>query len=162
MGSSYIILLITRGMFYPLRLYFHLCLPSFFHFLNYYLFIYLFIYFWFLELQLWHMARGHIWATTASLHHSRRNVESNPHLWPTPQLKATLDPWPTERGQGSNTHPHGYWLDSFPLCHSGNFLLFDFYLHYFSLTNSVEWDLTVIILWKMRKGGKIWKSIKIK
>ena len=26
---------------------------------------------------------------------------------PTPQLKATLDPLPTERGQGSNLHPHG-------------------------------------------------------
>ena len=27
---------------------------------------------------------------------------------PTPQLTATLDPWPTERGQGSNPYPHGY------------------------------------------------------
>ena len=27
---------------------------------------------------------------------------------------------PPERGQGLNLQPHGYWLDSFPLCHNGN------------------------------------------
>ena len=26
----------------------------------------------------------------------------------TPQLTAMLDPQPTEQGQGSNLHPHGY------------------------------------------------------
>ena len=34
-------------------------------------------------------------------------VESEPHLQPTPQLMATLDPWPTEWSQGSNPHPYG-------------------------------------------------------
>ena len=33
------------------------------------------------------------------------NTGSQPHLQPTPQLMATLDPWPTKRGQGSNKHP---------------------------------------------------------
>ena len=42
-------------------------------------------------------------------------------LRPASQLTATPDPQPNERGQGSNTHPHGYYYsDSFPLCHSGN------------------------------------------
>jgi len=31
-----------------------------------------------------------------------------PHLRPTPQLVAMPDPYSTEQGQGSNTHPHGY------------------------------------------------------
>ena len=35
---------------------------------------------------------------------------------PAAQLTAMLDPKPTEGGQGSNPHPHGAWLDSFPLC----------------------------------------------
>ena len=59
-------------------------------------------------------ARGQIRALAAGLHHSHSNAESEPHLRSTPQLTATPDPWPTERGQGSNPHPHGYWLDSFP------------------------------------------------
>ena len=42
------------------------------------------------------------------------------HLRPTPRLLATLDPQPTERYQGLNTHPHGYSSESFPLCHNGN------------------------------------------
>ena len=33
---------------------------------------------------------------------------SKPHLRPTPQLTAMLDPWPTKRGQGSNLHLHGF------------------------------------------------------
>ena len=33
-------------------------------------------------------------------------------LRPTPQLKATPDPWPAEQGQGSNPQPCGSWLDS--------------------------------------------------
>ena len=44
----------------------------------------------------------------AGLHHSHSNVGSGLHLWSIPQLMATLDPQPTERGQGSNPHPHGY------------------------------------------------------
>ena len=30
------------------------------------------------------------------------------------------DPYPTERGQGSNPHPRGYLLDLFTLHHDGN------------------------------------------
>ena len=33
---------------------------------------------------------------------------SEPRLPSSPQLTATPDPYPTERGQGSNPHPHGY------------------------------------------------------
>ena len=33
---------------------------------------------------------------------------SEPRLRPTPQLAATLDPRPTEQGQGLNPHPHGF------------------------------------------------------
>ena len=35
------------------------------------------------------------------------NTGSEPRLRLTPQLKATPDPPPTERGQRSNPHPHG-------------------------------------------------------
>jgi len=49
-------------------------------------------------------AMGWIRATAADLHHSHNNAGSKPCLWPTPQLTATLDPRPTERGQGSNPH----------------------------------------------------------
>ena len=38
----------------------------------------------------------------------------------TPQLMATPDPQPTERGQGSNPHPYGYQSGSLPLSHNGN------------------------------------------
>ena len=31
-----------------------------------------------------------------------------------------LDPQPTERGQGLNSHPHGYWSGSFLPSHNGN------------------------------------------
>ena len=37
-------------------------------------------------------ARDQIWATTASLCHSYSNSGSEPGLWPTPLLMATLDP----------------------------------------------------------------------
>ena len=37
-------------------------------------------------------ARGPTGATAADLHHSHRDTRSKLHLWPTPQLKATLDP----------------------------------------------------------------------
>ena len=60
--------------------------------------------------------RGRIGAAAAS--HS--NARSNPCLQPTPQLMANLDPQRTERGQGSNLHPHGYQLGSLLLSHNGN------------------------------------------
>ena len=41
-------------------------------------------------------ASGQIGAAAASLHHSHSNLRSEPHLQPTPQLTATLDPQPTE------------------------------------------------------------------
>ena len=37
-------------------------------------------------------ARGRIRATAVGLHHSHSNMGSEPHLRPTPQLMATLDP----------------------------------------------------------------------
>ena len=52
-------------------------------------------------------ARGPIGAVAASLRHSHSNRGSEPHLRPTPQLTATLDPQPTEQGQGLNLQLHG-------------------------------------------------------
>ena len=40
------------------------------------------------------------WA--AGLHHSHSNTGSELSLWPTPQITATLDPYLTGQGQGSN------------------------------------------------------------
>ena len=65
-------------------------------------------------------ARGRIRATAAGLHHRHSNAGSEPHVRPTPQLTATPDPQPTERGQGSNLCPRGPKWDSFPLHHDGN------------------------------------------
>ena len=45
-------------------------------------------------------ARGQIGATAAGLHHNHSHAESNQWLWLTPQLMATPDSSPTERGQG--------------------------------------------------------------
>ena len=53
-------------------------------------------------------AGGQVRATAASLHHSHSNAGSKLRLQPTPQLTATRDPLPTERGQGLNLQPHGY------------------------------------------------------
>ena len=58
-------------------------------------------------------ARGPTGAIATGLHRSHGNVESKPHLRSTPQLMATPDPSPTEQGQGSNPHPHGYQSGSF-------------------------------------------------
>ena len=52
--------------------------------------------------------KGQIRAAAAGLYHSHSNLGSEPHLQPTLQLTAMLDRQPTERGQGSNLHPHGY------------------------------------------------------
>ena len=49
-------------------------------------------------------AKGSNW----NLYNSHSNAGSEPHLWPTPQLTAMPDLWPTERGQGSNPQPQGY------------------------------------------------------
>ena len=45
-------------------------------------------------------AKGPIGAVAAGLHHSHSHIRSEPRLRPTPQLTATPDPQPTERGQG--------------------------------------------------------------
>ena len=59
-------------------------------------------------------ARGWIWATAASQHHSHSNSGSKPCLWLIPQLRAMLDPRPTEQGWRLNLHPHQYqWNESF-------------------------------------------------
>ena len=39
-------------------------------------------------------ARSRIGTTNTSLHHSHSKAGSEPHLWPKPQLMATLDHWP--------------------------------------------------------------------
>ena len=52
-------------------------------------------------------ARGWVRAIAAGLCYSHSNVGSEPHLRPTPQVKAMLDPRTTEWGQGSKLHPHG-------------------------------------------------------
>ena len=67
-------------------------------------------------------ARGQIGATVGGLCHSHRNMGSEPHLRPTPQLTVMPDPQPVERGQGSNPHHHGYQSDLFLLCHNRNSL----------------------------------------
>ena len=53
-------------------------------------------------------ARGGMGATAVGLHHSHRNAGSEPSLQATPKLRATPDPYPTERGQGLKLSPHGY------------------------------------------------------
>ena len=45
-------------------------------------------------------ARGRIGAAATGLHHSHSSARSEMHLQPIPQVTATLDPEPTERGQG--------------------------------------------------------------
>ena len=55
-------------------------------------------------------ARGRIVTTAASLHHRHSNSGSEPHLQPTPQLRATLDTQPTEWGQGfDKVIPFSFW-----------------------------------------------------
>ena len=51
--------------------------------------------------------RGRIGAVAAGLHQSHSNARWELCLRPTPQLTATPDPSPNERGQGSNPQPHG-------------------------------------------------------
>ena len=51
-------------------------------------------------------AKGRIRAAADGLHHSHSYARSEPHLQNMLQLAATLDPEPTDQGQGSNPHPH--------------------------------------------------------
>ena len=57
---------------------------------------------------------------SCSWQHSHGKTGSKLHLQPTSQFMATQDPQPTEQGQGSNPHPHGYELGLSPLSHEGN------------------------------------------
>ena len=52
-------------------------------------------------------ARGLIRALATGLCQNHNNMGSEPHLRPTAQLMAMLDPYPTEQGQGSILQPHG-------------------------------------------------------
>ena len=65
-------------------------------------------------------SRGRTWAVAASLHHKYSNAESEPRLPPIAQLGATLDPSPTEQGQGLNPCPHGHQSSLLPQSHNGN------------------------------------------
>ena len=65
-------------------------------------------------------AKGPIRATANGLHHSYSNRGPEPHLRPTPQLTAMLDPQSTERGQGLNPQTHSSQSDLCLLCHNGN------------------------------------------
>ena len=71
-------------------------------------------------------ARNRIRAAAAGLCHCHSNARSKLILQPTSQLMATLDPQPTERGQGLNPCPHEYQLDSFLLHQDGILLLLFF------------------------------------
>ena len=51
--------------------------------------------------------RDRIGAVASGLGHSHSKAGSKPYLQTTPQFMATLDPLPTERGQGLNPQPHG-------------------------------------------------------
>ena len=66
-------------------------------------------------------ARGPNGGVATSLRQGHSNVGSEPHLCPTTQLMAMIDPQPTEQGQGWNLRPHG--------CQSG------------SLTAEPQWEL---------------------
>ena len=68
--------------------------------------------------------RGRIEAAAAGLHHSHGNMVYEPRLRPV--LTAMPEPYPTEWGQGSNLHLHGYLLGLFPLSHNGNSSFFFF------------------------------------
>ena len=54
-------------------------------------------------------ARGQIRAPASGWHHSHSNMRSKPCLQPTPQLTVTLDPRPTDQGQGLNPRPQGHY-----------------------------------------------------
>ena len=64
--------------------------------------------------------KGWIRAIATGLYHSHSKAGSELCLWPTPQLMAIPDPQPSEWGQGSNPHPHGYYPDLFPLSYIKN------------------------------------------
>ena len=65
----------------------------------------------FLQPHLWHMEVPRLGVELElQLLQGHTNARSEPHLRPMPQLVAMPDPQPTERSQGSNLHPHGYYV----------------------------------------------------
>ena len=82
------------------------------------LFIYYFLLFCFLAYTcgIWKFpGEGSKWSYSCRLPRPQiRGIQA------TSVIYTTLDPRPTERGQGSNLHPYGYRLESFLLCHNGN------------------------------------------
>ena len=87
-----------------------------------------FFFFFFLELRPWYIEVPRLGVKLElQLHHRHSNTGSELHLQPIPHLMATLDPWPTERGQGWNPQPHGSQSDSFLLCYDGNSWLYFFW-----------------------------------
>ena len=81
--------------------------------------------------------RGPSRAVVAGIYHSHGNMGSEPHLQPTPQLRAALDPQPTEWGQGSNLHPHRHLSDSSPLSHNRNSYIFFFILFFIMVCHRI-------------------------
>ena len=71
---------------------FHLSKGMYLTHFEVYLFIYLFIFRATPTAYGGSQARGLIIAVAAGLHHSHTNSGSEPHLRPTPQLTATMDP----------------------------------------------------------------------
>ena len=76
-------------------------------------------------------ARGLIGAVDPGLCQSHSNVGFQPCLWPTSQLMATLDPQPTEQGQGSHSQLHGSYLDSLTTAPLWELLKKSFYFQFF-------------------------------
>ena len=69
-----------------------------FSFINYsFIYLFIFVFCLFRAIPVAYggsQARGWIRTVATGLHHSHSNVGSEPHLWPIPQLTATLDPSP--------------------------------------------------------------------
>ena len=96
-GTSFLEFFSEKGRNLPLRVYQHLIvsqLPKSSH-------MYIVFFFFFFFFGLFRVAptaygssqaKGPIEAAAASLHHTHSNARSEPHLRPTPQLMATLDP----------------------------------------------------------------------
>ena len=68
------------------------CITKCFGFFCFFVFVFLVPHLQYMEVP---RPRGQIGAIAASLHHSPSNERSVLHLWPTPQLTATLDPYLT-------------------------------------------------------------------
>ena len=88
-------------------------------------------------------------AVAVSLCHSHSHARLQLYLQSTPQLTAMPNPKPTEQGQGSNLHPHGYQVSSLLLSHNGNSLLKYFILIYQSICKN---------FWVFQTNREMWFS----